>query len=264
MHSCLYEGTVVHHRLRPVEHRFRYTLQYAYVDLDELDLLQQRRLLGRTRWSAAALRRDDHFESQRPLADCVRTLIAERIGGEAPAGPIRLLTLLRWCGVYFSPLNLYYCFEDGQPDAAVVAVVAEVSNTPWRERHHYVLNTTRSPEYETSNFKPTLKFQFGKEFHVSPFLDMQQTYHLTLSHPGSRLTAAIGVERRGERLMNISLDLNQRPLSRGEMLRSALRYPVTPLRVLSQIYLQAWRLWRKQCPLYPHPAKHSPATNPAA
>jgi DUF1365 family protein len=263
MHSCLYEGTVVHHRLSPVEHQFRYTLQYAYVDLDELDLLRQRGLLGRSRWSAGALRREDHFEAERPLAECVRSLVGDQTG-EAPGGPIRLLTLLRWFGMYFSPLNLYYCFTGEQPDAPVAAVVAEVSNTPWRERHHYVLNVPPSPEHEASNFRPTLPFQFDKQFHVSPFLDMEQSYRLRISPPTGRLTAEIGIERRGQRLLNVSMNLHRRPLTRGEMLRSAVRYPATPLRVLSQIYLQAWRLWRKRCPLYPHPAKRSPATTPAA
>jgi len=263
MHSCLYEGTVVHHRLRPAEHRFRYTLQFAYVDLDELDLLRQRGLVGRSRWSSRSLLREDHFESERSLIDCVRALIAEQTG-QAPSGPIRLLTLLRWFGIYFSPLNLYYCFENEQPDAAVAAVVAEVSNTPWRERHHYVLHAPSPPDHEPSNFRPSLQFQFEKQFHVSPFLDMEQDYHLTLSPPGEQLTAGIGVEQRGKRLLKVSMNLRRRPLTRGEMLRSAVRYPVTPLRILSQIYLQAWRLWRKQCPLYPHPAKRSPATGPAA
>ncbi|MEQ8788842.1 MAG: DUF1365 domain-containing protein [Pirellulaceae bacterium] len=263
MHSCLYEGTVVHHRLTPVEHRFRYTLQYAYVDLDELDGLQRRGLLGRSRWSSAALRPEDHFDGQVPLAGAVRRLVAQRTGAAAE-GPIRMLTLLRWFGLYFSPLNVYFCFDEDRPGADVTAVVAEVSNTPWRERHHYVLDAAASTAHARSGASASHRFQFDKQFHVSPFLDMEQSYRMTISPPRENLTMAIGMERRSQRLLNVSMDLGRRPLTRGEMLRSALRYPATPLRILTQIYYQAWRLWRKQCPLYPHPAKHSPATTPAA
>lgn len=265
MHSCLYEGTVVHHRLRPVEHRFRYALQYAYVDLDELDLLRQRGLLGGAPWSAASLMAEDHFdEPTTSLAASVRHLIT-RHSGVATEGPIRLLTLLRWFGFYFSPLNLYFSFADDRPGAAVTALVAEVSNTPWRERHHYVLPATAPSARAGAEFSAaTHQFEFDKEFHVSPFLDMEQTYRLTISPPGERLAMAVDIERRAQRVLRVSMDLDRRPLSRREMVRAAVRYPITPLRILSQIYLQAWKLWRKRCPLYPHPAKHSPATNPAA
>jgi DUF1365 family protein len=44
-----------------------------------------------------------------------------------------MLTLLRNFGYYFSPLNLYFCFGGG--GHVVQAIVAEVTNTPWLEKH---------------------------------------------------------------------------------------------------------------------------------
>ena len=104
-----------------------------------------------------------------PCAD----LVEERTGWR-PVGPIRLLTLLRNWGYYFSPLSLYYCFD--RAGQTVDAVVAEVSNTPWRERHWYVLwqgNRIGEPSQ--------LRFRHPKGFHVSPFMDMDMQYewHLT-------------------------------------------------------------------------------------
>ena len=109
-----------------------------YLDLDELpELLRSRLLLYAARFSPGSFCRDDHLgDPATPLAEAVRDLV-EAETGERPEGPIRLLTQLRRFGYYFSPLNLYYCFDRGGED--VEAVVAEVSNTPWLERHCYVL-----------------------------------------------------------------------------------------------------------------------------
>ena len=52
-------------------------------------------------------------------------------------GPIRLLTHLRYFGHCFNPVSFYYCFNDS--DEKVEAIMAEVTNTPWKERYAYVI-----------------------------------------------------------------------------------------------------------------------------
>lgn len=138
MHSCIYVGQVQHRRFNPTEHRFRYGLNLVYLDLDELPrLLSSGLFLFSSRFSPGSICRDDHLGNPATtLAESVRELVATETG-VVPDGPIRLLTQLRRYGYYFSPLNLYYCFE--QDGVHVEAVVAEVSNTPWRQHHYYVL-----------------------------------------------------------------------------------------------------------------------------
>ena len=163
-----------------------------------------------------------------------------------PAGPIRLLTLLRTFGYYFSPLNLYYCFDgDG---GTVEAVVAEVTNTPWLERHAYVLwagNRIGEP--------PQLRFRQPKEFHVSPFMDMEAEYQWRLSTPGERLSVGIVNWKEGRRFFDVDMVLKRRGLGRGAMFLALLRHPWMTGRVTQAIYWQALRLWWKRCPYYPHP-----------
>ena len=138
MFSRIYEGRVRHRRFSPARHRFGYGLSLLYLDLDELpQLLRGGHCLFRSRFSPGSFCRDDHLgDPGTPLADAVRELVVAETG-DWPEGPVRLLTQLRRYGYYFSPLNLYYCFDPG--GQAVEAVVAEVSNTPWQERHYYVL-----------------------------------------------------------------------------------------------------------------------------
>ena len=247
MHSCIYEGYVQHRRLSPAEHVFRYGLYLLYLDLEELPVLLEGGYgLYQARFSHASFRRTDHLgDPQVPLADAVRNLVEDRTGWR-PVGPIRLLTLLRNWGHCFCPLSLYYCFDHaGQ---AVEAVVAEVSNTPWHERHWYVLHSSnRIIE------PPQLRFRHLKAFHVSPFMDMNMQYEWHLTQPGAQLTAVIVNTRCGEQLFDVRLALERRELSRWTMLRSLARYPWMTARVTQAIYWQAFRLWWKKCPFYPHP-----------
>ena len=247
MFSCIYEGHVRHRRLSPVKHRFRYGLYLLYLDLEELPSLLKGGLgLSQARFSPASFCRQDHLGNPAtPLAESVRGLVKERTGWE-PTGPIRLLTLLRCFGYYFNPLSLYYCFE---PAGQILeAVVAEVTNTPWLERHWYVLwdgNRIGQPHQ--------LRFRHRKGFHVSPFMDMSADYEWNLSRPGPRLSAFIVVSRAGRRFFDVGMTFRRRELSRGSMAYTLLRHPCMTLRVSQAIYWQAARLRWKKCPFFHHP-----------
>lgn len=250
MESCLYEGFLQHRRLSPAEHVFRYKLYMVYLDLDELPAVMVGGYgLHRATFSPASFLRTDHVgNAEVPLAGAVRDLVEERTGWR-PTGPIRLLTLLRNWGYYFCPLSLYYCFD--RAGQTVDAVVAEVTNTPWQERNWYVLwrgNRTGEPSQP--------RFRHPKDFHVSPFMDMDMFYDWDLRTPGTELSVTIVNSRGNQRLFDVSLALKRRDWSRGAMLGVLVRHPWMTGRVTQAIYWQAFRLWRKNCPFYPHP-RHS-------
>ena len=141
MHSAIYEGTVRHRRFAPVRNQFTYRLFMLYLDLAELsDVFRGRVLWSTDHFNLAWLRRSDHLgDPAVSLDEAVRELIAERTGTR-PMGPIRLLTHLRYFGHCFNPVSLFYCYDPA--GERVETVVAEVSNTPWHERHCYDLPDT--------------------------------------------------------------------------------------------------------------------------
>jgi uncharacterized protein len=251
MHSALYTGRLRHRRFAPREHRFSYRLFMMYVDLAELDEIFRGRWLWSARRPALAwLRRADYLgDPALPLDTAVRELVASQTGVR-PSGPIRMLTHLRYFGVGFNPVTFYYCFDAA--DTRVESIVAEITNTPWNERHAYVLSDA------AANASPrALRYRFAKEFHVSPFLPMEMNYDWRFGVPGERLSVNMQNFQQDARVFDATLDLTRRDISAGALARALLAFPCMTATVIAGIYIQAIKLWFKRVPFHANPASES-------
>ena len=180
------------------------------------------------------------------LADAARDRVAAALG-RRPAGPVRLLTHLRSLGYAFNPVSFYYCFAaDGR---TLEAVVAEITNTPWSERHAYVLPAAAGGAAA----------HLEKAFHVSPFFPMEQRYAWTFGVPGEALTVEMSNEEAGREVFRAHLALHRRAWSPRELWRATVRHPLMGWTVHAAIYLQAARLWLKRTPFHAHPSNRSAA-----
>lgn len=260
--SAIYEGTVRHRRFAVRSHEFRQRLTLAYIDLDELPRLLGGCLLER-RPGLVRFRRSDYLgDACVPLAHAVRDTV-EAQAGVRPGGPIRLLANLSVLGHCFNPVSFYYCMDE--PGEQVEVVVAEVTNTPWGERHAYVLARAtpslgegrgcdwRGSERTFTGASPArgrvLSGNFPKALHVSPFMGMDHRYEWRMTAPAQTLSVHIASSREGHLAFDATLSLRRRELTRA----SLAHLTATTLRTLASIYTQAALLKLKGVPVHARP-----------
>ncbi len=249
---ALCRGTVWHKRRQPTEHEFRYDTSHVWLDPDRPDELcglspwWSARRPALVRYRAADYGRPD---DPTPLAEQVRTDLTPVLG-RRPDGPVRLVSQLRRWGWLFNPITFYLAWHD-DPDTPV-GVVLEVTNTPWHERHRYAV----ALDHVDGAFRAT----FDKALHVSPFLDEDYRYRLTIADDDARFRASLDVVGDEEQIVVATLlDAERTPADRAAVATATWR-PVLPThRVTIGIHAQAARLWRKGVPFVAHPDKRSPA-----
>ena len=246
MNSALYRGWVSHRRLLPRVHGFRYRMGMLYLDLaEQSQVLGLSWLAGHSRWAAFAFRETDYlplFTRQGiTLSDAVRQRVEQALG-HAPQGRICLLTQPRSWGLSFNPISLFYCFES---DGSLAAILCEVSNTPWRERYHYVLPTHATGES---------CHRVAKSFHVSPFLPRDLEYRMRFSAPDQKLHVTMQDWQGEQKIFEAGLGLERIELTRQSLHRHLLDFPWMTGKTLLGIYWQALRLLLKRLPLFSHGA----------
>lgn len=213
--ALVYAGTVRHRRFRERPNAFLHRVAYAYLDVERIPAAL-RRPRGLVRF-----RRADYLGRTGDLATTARDLVAERLGFR-PDGPVRVLTTLRTFGVCFNPISLFYCFDAG---GALRAVIAEVTNTPWGQRHAYVIDAAQRDA------------RMDKAMHVSPFMPMEQSYVLRAPAPGPTLSVHVESSEDGTVAFDATLDLRRERFSARRLLGASA------LRTLLLIYGHALALW---------------------
>lgn len=259
MESCIYNGSIRHRRHEPAGHQFRYELFMMYLDLAELPHLFDRHWGWSTRRPALArfirsdyhrtLEDSDDDHGELSLDEAVRRTVTAQTG-RRPDGPIRLLTHMRYFGYIFNPVSFYYCFDSS--GTKVQTILAEITNTPWKERHAYVLPVSAATRNDNA-----MRFEFGKEFHVSPFWPMDMSYDWRLSTPGEQLRIHMDnlqhKDGQTRRVFDATLTLQREEISSAALSRALLKYPLMTVKVSGAIYWQALRLWYRRTPFFTHP-----------
>jgi DUF1365 family protein len=237
MNSAIYIGTVMHRRLEPVKHDFLYNIHMPCIDIDEIDTLsQQSRLLGQKWWNILRFKREDYVGTG-DLKSAVQSKI-KALTGESIEGRVMLLCQLRCFGIYFSPVNFYYVY-DQQDNWRYL--LAEVSNTPWNERHYYAVPAGDS-------------WQHDKAFHVSPFNPMDQQYQWQLAPLDELAQLKINVHKQ-DKVFEAGIKLHRTAISAGLLTKLLIKTPIMPVKILFGIYSHAFKLWLKSAPFYSHPGE---------
>ncbi|MGB1158970.1 MAG: DUF1365 domain-containing protein [Porticoccaceae bacterium] len=254
MNSRLYSGTLGHYRHLPVNNGFRYQVFMLYLDLDELSSVFHGHWLWSTsRANFAWFRRADYMGcAEQSLSQSVRDLVAEKTGSR-PAGPIRLLTNLRYLFYKSNPVSFYYCFE--QDGETLHSVVAEVTNTPWGQCYCYVLAEKHNGQQRKSSGEVVTEhhfYQTAKRFTVSPFMPLDMDYQFEFSLPGEQLLVKMENHRQGEKVFDVELLLESQAINSSNLAKHLLKIPLMTAKVTAAIYWQAAKIWFKGVPFLGH------------
>jgi DUF1365 family protein len=246
--SSLLVGHVMHQRLAPFGHGFRYPVYMHRFDVDELPGLGRRlRLLGVERRAVVRFSMRDHLDggASDPRVGVEALLAAHGVSG--PIGRIELITNCRVLGYVFNPVSFWLCHA---PDGALRAIVAEVNNT-FGERHCYVLPAEGQDQPGVWRDK--------KVFHVSPFFSLDGTYRFEFAIADAHLDIRIDLHRNGQPVFVSRLALDRQPLTDARLARLLVTRPLVTAQVIAGIHWEALKLWVKGAAYHPKPA-YDPAS----
>lgn len=240
--SAIYKGKVYHQRFKPTQHKFDYDIYLFWLKLedDELATLSNTlKYFSADKKARVRFKREDYLgDASLSLREAVLSRMTELNGNISLEGDVFMLGQLRMWGLYFSPVNFYYLRNS---EGKFTHMLAEVSNTPWNERHHYLVNL------DTQDDTP-------KAFHVSPFNPMDMTYKWSISQPSSTLSLAMDCVRE-DKEFSAGINLTRFSLNNANLSAALKRIPSMTIKTVAGIYWHALKLLLKRTPLYTHPEK---------
>jgi DUF1365 family protein len=239
--SRIYDCEVVHERLSPKRHGFRYRLFFLDLDLAEMGALSKRLLpFSHNRFNLYTFRDDDHLDlGKKSLRENLVAYMSGQ-GIELPEdGTIRLVTLPRILGYIFNPVCFYFFFDaDGRP----LHVLVEVCNT-YREVKPYLIASSEDGY--------RFKLRAPKHFYVSPFSSVTTEFDFRIEVPGNRIEIHIDDIENDETVLLSWIRGEERALTNGRLFWYGIRYPLLTLQVILKIHWQALQLWLKKLHVFP-------------
>lgn len=241
LNSCIYQGVIRHRRFSPKSHQFSYRLYMLALDVDELEqaLVPQWPFGYRWFYPIRFKQKDYLIGDPQSLKSRIKNKVAQ-LGDNRAIEQIVMLAQVRCFGLYFSPVNFYFCYNQ-QGDCQQVLV--EVSNTPWNQRHYYLLDMATIESQATK-----------KDFHVSPFMSLAMSYHWRIKPPTKvGQQCLVHIENRSndvieQKLFDATLMLKKVAISRTNLLKLWLNMPFMSLKIVTGIYWQALKLFIKRIP----------------
>lgn len=256
--SGIYRGWVRHRRRAEQRHDFRYPLAMVLLDLDDLvGTFNHSPWWSLERFNLISFKHQDYLQTNtagQGIAAAVKHHIKEATGCDF-SGCIQLLTHPRYFGFVMNPVSFYFCSDQGQLEY----IVAEINNTPWDERHSYVLPVEQGDGQTLGNSRQ-YAFNFAKDFHVSPFMPMDLDYQWRFTVSDQTIRIHMNLLRKGEKVFDATMQGEQEAFNARNMLRLPIQYPLQTVAVVARIYWHALRLWLKGVSFFSHPKTLNPST----
>ncbi len=246
MTSMIYTGEVMHSRLIPVKHSFRYPVYFYAFALDELDKLSKEiGLFGYNRFRPVSLHdRDYLYPGTDPIKDKVMSVLSGA-GLDQDLGKVILVTAARYFNYIFNPVSFFYCYDN---DEKLSCIIVQVNNT-FKEMHLYLLKS--SEDYDETG---RMEFSSVKQFHVSPFFPRRGNYTFLLTTPAQQIDNTIRYLVDDQLSLVARIHGSGQPLTAKTLSRTILKHPLSAALTMPRILWQAAKLyWQRRLPVYEKP-----------
>ena len=232
--SCIYIGSVIHKRFKPKKHFFKYSVFSLFLDLDEINELdQQIPFFSYNKFNILSFFDKDHgYRDGSSIKDWLIHVLQKKNISTINI-KIKVLCYPRIFGYVFNPLSIFFIYD---ADSNPIAILYEVKNT-FGEQHTYVFKIDIKNKQILNNCK--------KKFYVSPFMDLESKYFFKVLIPNERLSVIIDQRDKEGKLLFASQDGERVKLSSKNLLKSYLKHPLMTLKIISAIHYEALKLWIK-------------------
>jgi len=243
MHS-IYKGTITHTRYSPQKHKFRYSTSMLFIDLENINKAFDKNIFwSYNKRNLATFNESDYYvKDNKKILTSIKLLIKNKISVNLK-GKIYLLTNAKYFGYCFNPVSFYYCFNES---GKLIVIISHITNTPWNEKHAYL--------HDCRNIKGGSKtFSFNKGFHVSPFMPMNIKYNWSFTEPKDFLYVSMNNYQNSKINFNATLRLTKKAWTPWALNKILLSIPPYSIKTILAIYWNAFLLFIKKTPFYPHP-----------
>ena len=223
------QGHIIHKRTRDTQNFFQYKAPYLCVNLNDPHSLPWFISLNKLNCLSIFYRQHGYREKQTSLFKFATDLAKKY---QIDFHQVNFITIPSFLGYSFNPISFYLYLDHHNQ---LVSILYEVKNT-FGDQVHYL------------SLKDFDQKQFKKNMYVSPFIEMDCTYKITVKIPNPhRFQCFINqYNKEKDQIFYASIDLPLAPLTKAQGFLFFLTNIFGSLKAIALIHVQAIKLFFKK------------------